>query len=306
MIKKALAPCILLLTFMGSLFTLVSPVLSGENLSPDGSRFVFSDWDGPDIPVWYLLPKGYAADTPVVIVMHGVKRDADRYLAEWAPLAREYGFILLVPEFSKQDFPGAAGYNLGNVFAADGSKNPENMWSFSAIDPLFEKVKKDLGSNRAGYRLYGHSAGSQFVHRFLLYKPDAKIELAISANAGWYTAPVEEEAYPYGLNGSGIERNSLKPLFGKNVIILLGDKDIDPNHKSLRRTPDAMRQGQHRFARGHYFFDAARQMADMLGVAFNWKLETVAGAEHRNDQMAVAAAPILAGIPHQSGDGDLP
>ncbi|WP_417316844.1 alpha/beta hydrolase [Emcibacter sp.] len=294
MIRKALTPCIFLLLFVtGSLFFLSTPVLSGVYLSPDSNRFIFKGWGGPAIPVWYTLPENYNADTPIVIVMHGVKRDADRYLSEWTPLAREYGFILLVPEFSKQDFPGAAGYNLGNVFTKDGRKNPEEQWSFSALDPLFETMKKDLGSKREGYRLYGHSAGSQFVHRFLLYKPDAKIEMAISANAGWYTAPTEDEPYPYGLKDSGIDRDSLKPLFGRNVIILLGDKDTDPNHKSLRRTQEAMRQGPHRFARGHYFFEAARTMAKKLDVSFNWKLQTVPGAEHRNDQMAIAASPIL-------------
>ncbi|WP_321392572.1 hypothetical protein [Emcibacter sp.] len=291
--KKAFTPCILLFV-TACLSVLPTPVLSGVYLSPDSNRFVFTDWHGPALPVWYTLPENHDADTPVVIVMHGVGRDADRYHREWDTLARKYHFILLVPEFSKVDFPGARGYNLGNVFAEDGGKNPEKLWSFSVLDPLFDTVKKDLKSNRQGYRLYGHSAGSQYVHRFLLYKPNAKIEMAISANAGWYTAPVEEDPYPYGLKDSGIDRDSLKPLFGKNVIILLGDKDIDPNHKSLRRTPEAMKQGAYRFARGHYFFDAARSMAERLGVPFRWQLQTVPGAEHQNGQMAVAAAPILA------------
>ena len=41
-------------------------------------------------------------------------------------------------------------------------------------------------------RIYGHSAGSQFVHRFLMTRPDAPVERAVAANAGWYTLPDDE------------------------------------------------------------------------------------------------------------------
>ena len=78
-----------------------------------------------------------------------------------------------------------------------------------------------------------------------------------------------------------------------SLFILLGEDDNDPNHSSLRKTEEAMRQGKHRFERGHYFFNTAQAMADSLGVEFNWILDTVPGVGHSNTGMAPKAAKIF-------------
>ena len=117
--------------------------LSAETASQvQQGRFVFSGWEGPDLPVWYQLPERVSADTPVVIVMHGVNRDADRYRNEWAELAQQHGFMVLVPEFGAKDFPGSRGYNTGYFVNAYGSPRPRAQWSFAALEPLF--VRPDL------------------------------------------------------------------------------------------------------------------------------------------------------------------
>lgn len=267
---------------------------SDDNQSPTDPFYTFEEWAGPPIRVWFHLPTQFTPDSPIVFVMHGVGRDADRYYAEWRDYAEQYQFALLVPEFSQRDFPKAAGYNLGNVFDTEGHVNPDTLWSFSALDPIFEAFASRVGSNRDAYRLYGHSAGAQFVHRFLFYKPNAKTEMIISANAGWYTLPKNSVEFPYGLKGSGINEATLSPALQKNVIVLLGDEDTDPNHRSLRRTPEALAQGAHRFERGHTFYSTAKNLAAKANNPFTWQRVIVPGAEHSNAQMAAAAAPLLA------------
>ena len=37
------------------------------------------------------------------------------------------------------------------------------------VDKLFEYVRQFSGSMRKGYMIYGHSAGGQFVQRFMLF-----------------------------------------------------------------------------------------------------------------------------------------
>jgi len=256
--------------------------------------YAFTGWEGPAIRVWFHVPSKATADSPIVFVMHGVGRDADRYYAEWRDYAENFNFVLLVPEFSQSHFPKAAGYNLGNVFDKEGSVNDETVWSFSAIDLIFDEFKQRMASNRTHYRLYGHSAGAQFVHRFMFYKPKAKTELIITANAGWYTMPDDATDFPYGFKSSGLSEQSIAPVLKKKVIVMLGDKDIDPNHRSLRRTPEAMAQGPHRFARGQAFFNQAQGLASRLNSPFEWEQVIVPGAEHSNAQMAAAAAPLLA------------
>lgn len=257
-------------------------------------RFVFAGWQGPPMPVWYQLPERIAADTPVVVVMHGVNRDADRYRDEWAPLALAGGFILVVPEFAGTDFPGSLGYNTGYFAGADGSLRPRALWSFAAIEPLFDDVRTRFGTQTARYTLYGHSAGAQFVHRFVMFMPEARIEQAIAANAGWYTMPDPMVAFPYGLEGAPVAQAAILAALGKPLTVLLGTADTDTADPDLRTTPEAMRQGPHRLARGQSFFAAGGAAAERAGVPLGWRMEFVPGVGHSNWLMAQAAAKLIA------------
>lgn len=257
--------------------------------------FVFRDWAGPPIKVWTYAPEtGDLVNLPVVVVMHGVGRDGDRYRDEWMEAARTHGLVVLAPAFSEPDFPKAAGYNLGNVFdSRTGARNARETWSFSAIDPVFEEAVKRLAGAQTSYTLYGHSAGAQFVHRYLYYMTDTRADLFIVANAGWYTMPDFAEAFPYGLEGSTLDQASPNRALARNVVVLLGDRDTDEADPNLRRTPEAMAQGAHRFARGHAFFEAARAEARKAGVSFGWRQADVPGAHHSNELMAPAAAELI-------------
>ena len=53
---------------------------------------------------------------------------------------------------------------------------------------------------RRGYALYGHSAGGQFVHRYVAFADAPRMESAVAANSGWYTMP-DDGAFPYGWGG---------------------------------------------------------------------------------------------------------
>src|SRR5262249_20086041 len=109
---------------------LVPLAVGAEKLPSGAGRFEVSH-GGRRIPVWYYLPDNAGADARVLIAMHGVNRDADRYRDEWLPHARKYGFLLLVPEFSKESFPGEEQYNQGNTRDERGKPLPRDTWSFS-------------------------------------------------------------------------------------------------------------------------------------------------------------------------------
>jgi poly(3-hydroxybutyrate) depolymerase len=262
--------------------------------APASARFVFTGWEGPDLPVWYQLPDTVSADTPVVFVMHGVNRDADRYRDEWAALARKHGFIVVVPQFSREDFPGSRGYNTGYFSEKDGTPRPRALWSFAAIEPLFDDVRRRFGTSDTRYDIYGHSAGAQFVHRYVLFMPEARIGRAIAANAGWYTMPDRMIAFPYGLGETPVDAAGLKQSLGQPLTVLLGTADTDREDKDLRKTPEADAQGPHRYARGQAFYAAGQKAATDAGAAFGWRLERVPGIGHSNAGMAGAAAALLA------------
>ncbi|MEQ8935741.1 MAG: hypothetical protein RIE56_08110, partial [Amphiplicatus sp.] len=66
--------------------------------------------------------------------MHGVGRNGEDYRDQWSDLAEENGFLLIVPEFSQADCPGADNYNLGGVFDETGAARPEAGWAYSYIE----------------------------------------------------------------------------------------------------------------------------------------------------------------------------
>ena len=84
---------------------------------------------------------------------------------------------------------------------------------------------------------------------------------------------------------------SLMPTQGAPTLLISGVlmhriKGIDPYHDTLRKTPEADRQGAHRLARGRTFFSLGAARADALGVDFGWRLQEVPGAAHSNAWVA--------------------
>ena len=270
--------------------------LDSSILVPPGiSKFEFKEYEylsDKAIDVYTFLPDSTKKDIPVLFVMHGANRDARNYCIEWVEPSREYNFLVVCPEIDEHQFPGSAGYNLGGMYDGDNLID-STRWTFALIEPIFEYLKKEGATTIDRYGIYGHSAGSQFVHRFALYTQPIHASIFIAANAGWYNMIDFNENFPYGFKNSPMTINSLKEKFSMDLFIVIGEEDTDPNASSLRKTEEAMRQGNHRFERGNNFFNTAKKMADSLEVNFNWKLETVPGIGHSNFDMAPTAGKIF-------------
>jgi hypothetical protein len=274
----------------------VSPASAQRTRQPRRPvRRVFDGWAGPAIPVWSHRPVQAGPGAPVLFIMHGVGRDADRYLAEWQDLADRVGFIAVCPEFSTQAFPGAINYNLGGVLDAAGQPRPASVWSYSAIAPIFDWFRAQEQLETDVFDLFGHSAGAQFAHRFRAFAAPSKLRRVIAANAGWYTFPDPAQAWPLGFAGAPGGAQALASWLGADMTILLGTRDTDPEHPSLNREPGQMAQGPHRLARGQNFHLAGRNRATELGVPFGWSLAYAPGIAHDNGGMAAFAANRLYG-----------
>jgi poly(3-hydroxybutyrate) depolymerase len=264
---------------------------------PEGkSSFVFHDVAGDPakaITVYTYVPRGIDTTTAkIVFVMHGHGKDADGYRDTWIPEADRYGFVVVAPLFDAAQWPHG-GYSYASIVGPDGAIADRALWSFSVIEHLFDAVKTMIANDTPRYFIYGHSEGAQFVHRLVLLLPEARYARAVAANAGWYTMPTATVRYPFGTMDSPITDATLATSFGRELTVLLGDRDIDPNHKELNRTPPAMAEGSNRFERGHRFFDSAEMHARALNVPFAWRLQVVPGAAHQNSRMSPPAAAVL-------------
>lgn len=245
------------------------------------------------MPIHYHRPPGWRPGGPVVAVLHGVLRNGTAYRDAWVAQSVARGFLLLVPEFCAEKFPGVAWYNFGHAGNDAGEVFPPERRVFAALDRAVAGARAQLGAGSGEFALYGHSAGAQFAHRYVLLGGGAASRVII-ANAGWYTMPDPQVAFPYGLAGVW-DGAALRAAFARRVVVLLGEADVDPNHAALRRNAHADRQGLHRLARGEAFFAAAAAQAAAMGAPFHWTLSTVPGVGHSNRGMAAAAGPFLLG-----------
>lgn len=241
---------------------------------------------GRHVTVWFHAPPGATPQTPIVIVMHGVGRDGERYLEDWMPLSEQNKFLVVVPEFSKEQFPGEESYNSGNTVDKQGRPLPREQWSFSVIEPVFDAVKARTGNKSERYRLYGHSAGAQFVQRFVYFVPAARVDRIVSANAGWYMLPDLGVEFPYGLKNTPVTEADLRHALALPLTVLLGTADTDPVLHALRHTPESDAQGPYRLARGKFFYARATEAASRYKAAFGWRLAFAPDVDHDDARMA--------------------
>ena len=246
--------------------------------------------DGGPVTIWTYRPAGLEPTDRIVFVMHGVLRNADVYRDNWIRHAQANRFLLVVPEMTRAQFPGDAGYNFGNMVERQGgAAKPPAQWAWRSIEKVFDAVRTASGSQRQTYSIFGHSAGAQFVHRLVTYADNPRVDAAIAANAGWYTLPVFSESFPYGLTGSPASEERVRLNLQKPLVILLGDQDTNPSDPNLRRDAGSDRQGKNRFERGQFYVMTGAAEAMRLGVPFGWKTEIVPGVGHNNDGMSNAA-----------------
>lgn len=257
--------------------------------------FVVDDIDQPRrVTAHIYVPERLPANPRILVVMHGVRRAAGEYLNDWKHIADTRGVVLLAPEFSRKEWPENRHYSQGNIIAPDQeSLRPVTAWSFTAMEKAVEVTARLTGADGSQFFLYGHSAGAQFAHRYVMVTGGNRVLRAVAANSGWYMWPDEKIAFPYGtgrLQGHPWDWHS---IFGTELTILVGADDSDPNAENLRRTPKAMAQGGQRLERGLNFFAAARTSASKLGQTFRWRLVTVSGVAHSNRDMSHEAARVL-------------
>src|SRR5262245_2898161 len=89
---------------------------------PQGSQELQVDLQGTRLKVFTYKPRDYKAG-PLILVFHGVDRNASEYRDHARGMADRFGAIVAAPEFDVERFPGDK-YRLGGLLADDGSVAP--------------------------------------------------------------------------------------------------------------------------------------------------------------------------------------
>ncbi|QEM83402.1 hypothetical protein [Halomonas binhaiensis] len=289
----------------------LSPVHANERVTGLDAGSGHYEFDDPatqqKISVYYYQPSRYDADMPIVLVLHGLRRDAEAYRDSWVEFAEREGLMILAPRFSSDTYPGGNGFNLGNVFQATSAEesrgfiqpeqmNPPELWVFTLIERVFADFRTHRSTNRhETYYLYGHGAGAQVAHRFAMFMPESHAEEIIIGAAGWYTMPDETIEWPYGIRGVPmLDTSAIKAYLAQPMLLLAGGADTATLHTVMRQTSLANAQGATRVERTRHYFEFARSRAQRLGTAFNWKHWVMPGVTHSPDQMTAFAARYIA------------
>ena len=160
---------------------------------------------------YYLYNPTSPSDPPQsLVVIHGTPakdlsagETALYYAEHWAPFAEEQGWLLLVPAFNQADFSSRKGEITDALTGYRGLFGREigaDEWVLRLLGLGWQA----LGWEERPFLLYGHSAGGQFVARFLVAHPGL-VEMAVISAAVTYPQPDPAVAWPYGMGALSSE-----------------------------------------------------------------------------------------------------
>lgn len=234
---------------------------------------------GAPLTLFTYKPANYKGG-PLLIVFHGIVRNADVYRDSAISIADRFGVIVVAPLLDEQRFP-EEWYQEGGIVDANRKAKPQAEWMFNIVPKIVAEMRIREGKPAWPYYLIGHSAGAQFLVRLAAYLPgDAR--RIVSGNAGTLLFPNRDHEFGYGLGGLPPELSDdamLQRYFAAPLTLYLGQADTTPK-KRFDASEAAMKQGQHRLARNRACFELAQRMAKERGWAFNWRKVETPGIEH--------------------------
>ena len=250
----------------------------------------FAYWDKPDVEIFYITPEKINKDTKVIFVIHGNSRNAEDYLSAWIPHVINKNVIVAAPQFRKIDFRY---FFLLEMAESSGKVNSNNNeYINNSISLFFNYLKSKFSLSTETYRMFGHSAGAQFAHRYMLLSMDNRISNTVIANAGWYTFITDDE-FPYGINNSPIKisNEQIKWFLSKKANLLIGSDDV--GFQSVNTSKGANLQGLTRVDRAANYFDSLIMSAENRGYALRWNYRVLDRVDHDYKKVTPYAAQIL-------------
>ena len=258
--------------------------------SSDIQKVTYAGWNNPDVELFYKLPNSINDNTEILFIIHGASRNVERYLEAWLEDSKNKNVILVAPYFSKEAYQN---YQTLQLAKSSGEILDDSNYKLTnSISSFFTFFKSKYQLKTETYRIFGFSGGSQFVHRYMMYGKDTRVERAAIGSAGWYTF-LNNEPFPFGTTDMPIDKERIDWFLSREVLFILGESDNDSNHSALNLNKGAKKQGKHRHERGQNYFNSLINYADLNQRAFRWRYRSVEGLGHNFEEMTKNAAPFL-------------
>ncbi|MBK9081406.1 MAG: hypothetical protein IPL88_04665 [Rhizobiales bacterium] len=218
------------------------------------------------------------APTGLLVVFHGLGRDAAAYRDAAVPLAEAHCLMVAAPLFDAARFP-AWRYQRGGL-ARGGRVLPQAVWTVGFASRIADWARAREGRPDWPVAYLGHSAGAQYLSRVAAFAAPPARRIAIADPSSWVSPSLETEA-PYGFGGAlppAEAEAALRRYLALPIVLLAGAKDTGA--RNLSRAPEAERQGANRLERARTIFAEGQAAAQARGVPFGWRLVVVPGVAH--------------------------
>jgi poly(3-hydroxybutyrate) depolymerase len=138
----------------------------------------------------------------ILVLVHGTppneetaEANAQYYITTWIDFSENHGYILIAPAFNQDDFSSSRGdYAMGGYRGLFGREISADEW----VLRLVRAHQQAFGLANKPFYLYGHSAGGQFIGRFLVIHPEL-VKKAVITSAATYPQPDTQVAWPFGM-----------------------------------------------------------------------------------------------------------
>jgi len=220
------------------------------------------------LPVWIYLPLKINQPDRFIVAVHGISREYHAQLTAYKTLADGMGCGLLVPEFSRSDFPRY------QQLAKDGSSRRAD----TELNTFLLALKTQLQQPFLKIHLCGYSGGAQFAHRYAMLHPHYVASLVL-CSAGWYTFPEPAAAFPYGIAKwpAWLGKPRLEEMLKLPTLVMVGELDTK-REKSLRKSKSLdAQQGLNRVERAANWVEVVNKQKQKIsfGVVQHQQLPKV-------------------------------
>ncbi len=256
---------------------------------PDGTATVCADILGTELELFTYKPASYRGEK-MLVVLHGVLRNADEYRDHACALADRHGMLVVAPRFDNERFPSRR-YQRGGLLDAAGRAQAPAQWTYAFLPAIAAEIRAREGRPTLPFWIIGHSAGGQFVARMSAFQVTGAVR-HIAANAGSHLFPTRGMKFGYGFGGLPDELADdamLKRYLAAPLTLYQGTADAGPDDY-FDASETAMQQGAGRYQRGKACFEQARALAAAKGWTFAWRFVEADGVGHDHERMFDHAA----------------
>jgi pimeloyl-ACP methyl ester carboxylesterase len=239
---------------------------------------------GQQIDLYCYHPEKFAGQQ-MIMVIHGMNRNADEYRDHCLGLAERTLALIVAPKFDDRRFPSLK-FQRGGILDQDGKATSPLQWTYRFIPEIADRVRELVALPKLKLAVIGHSAGGQFVVRMAAFGQPRATSL-VAANPGSLLMPTSDLPFGYGFGGLPselVKEQRLKDYLAAPLTLYLGTMD-NVQDEYLDVSSQAMMQGPGRHQRGLACFNMAKQLAEERGWSFGWRLVEAEGIGHDHQAM---------------------